>query len=280
MDKITFDKSCYSSGQTDLWYLGQEGFVISSKGSCLAVDPYLSDYVDRNCCQYVQWRRNYPAPVKPEDLDMLDAVLCTHSHFDHADPWTLPILAKVNPQAKIIVPAPELEKIAAYGIDRDRLVPAVAGIPLQIGSFQVVPIPAAHEVLHQDENGNYFELSYVIDNGTTRIFHGGDMCLYDELLNWLENIDVAILPINGRDAERNAQDIIGNLNCEEAVLLAKQINAGLLIPVHHDLYEVNKADPSDFIVAINNIDPERSYRFFAPGEVFCYQKHCKNTEIL
>ena len=72
MDKITFDKSCYSSGQTGLWYLGQEGFVIASKGTCLAVDPYLSDYVDRNCCQYVQWRRNYPAPVKPEDLDMLE----------------------------------------------------------------------------------------------------------------------------------------------------------------------------------------------------------------
>ena len=99
------------------------------------------------------------------------------------------------------------------------------------------------------------------------------MCLYDGLLDWLKNIDVAILPINGRDAERNAQDIIGNINCEEAVLLAKQMNAGLLIPVHHDLYEVNKADPSEFVAAVNHIDPARSYRFFTPGEVFLYQNH-------
>lgn len=259
-------------GQTGLWYFGQVGFVIGAKGSFLAVDPYLSDYVDQNCCQYVQWRRNYPAPIDPESLNMLHAVLCTHSHYDHADPWTLPNLAKANPNAKFIVPAPEAEAIAAYGIEKKRIIPAVAGTQIVIGAFTVMPVPAAHEVLHTDASGRYYELSYVIDDGNNRIFHGGDMCLYNGLVEKLENINVAILPINGRDAERNAKDIIGNMNCEEAVFLAKSIKAELLVPVHHDLYEVNKANPEDFVKAIKKIHPMQAYRFFTPGEGYIYRK--------
>ena len=259
-----------SEKQTGLWYLGQVGFVIGAKGTYLAVDPYLSDYVDQNCCRFVQWKRNYPAPVCPEKLNMLHAVLCTHSHYDHADPWTLPQLAKVNPDVKIIVPAPEMNSIAAYGIEKSRIVPARAGVAIDVGAFSIMPIPAAHEVLHTDEHGDYRELSYIIDNGEHRIFHGGDMCLYDGLHSWLKNIQVAILPINGRDAQRNANDIIGNTDCAEAVQLSKEIKADLLIPVHHDLYEVNKADPADFILAIKKIHPEQNYHIFSAGESYVY----------
>lgn len=264
-----------TDGQTGLWYLGQEGFVIGAKGCYLAIDPYLSDYVDQNCCRFVQWRRNYPAPIEPQSLNMLQAVLCTHSHYDHADPWTLPHLSKANPSAVFVVPAPEAETVAAYGIEKSRIIPAVVGECIKICAFTIMPVPAAHEVLHTDAQGNYYELSYIIDDGNNRIFHGGDMCLYDGLTDWLENIDVAILPINGRDAERNANDIIGNMDCREAVMLAKAIKAKMLVPVHHDLYEVNKADPRDLVHAVKEIHPAQDYRFFTPGEGYIYSQKCK-----
>lgn len=259
-------------GQTGLWYLGQEGFVISSAGQYLAVDPYLSDYVDQNCCQYVRWVRKYPAPIAPDKLDMLCAVLCTHSHYDHADPWTLPHIASANPQTLFVVPAPEVDTIASYGIAKERILSAVAGEAISLGCFTVTPIPAAHEELHMDESGHYRELSYVIDDGTNRVFHGGDMCLYDALPEMIGQVDVAILPINGRDAQRNANDIIGNTDSREAVWLARQIGAKLLIPVHHDLYEVNKADPEELIGAIAAENPAQGYRFFAPGEGYLFHK--------
>ena len=103
--------------QTALWYLGQEGFIIGHSGKYVAVDPYLSDYVDKNCCKYVEWKRLYAPPIDPCELDFLDAVLCTHTHYDHADPWTLPRIAERNEKAKFIVPAPEGDVIASYGID-------------------------------------------------------------------------------------------------------------------------------------------------------------------
>ena len=53
-------------------YLGQVGFAIKSGNSVIAVDPYLSDYVDKNCCSDdVLWERLYPAPCTGKDLSFL-----------------------------------------------------------------------------------------------------------------------------------------------------------------------------------------------------------------
>jgi len=261
-----------TTSQSALWYLGQEGFIIGNNGKYIAVDPYLSDYVDQNCCQYVQWERLYAPPIKAGELDFLDAVLCTHTHYDHADPWTLSKIAKANERTKFIVPAPEVAVIASYGIDKDRIIPAYADQPIALDGFTVTPIPSAHEVLHTDDKGNYRELGYIIDDRHNRVFHAGDMCMYDGLVERLENIDVAILPINGRDYFRNANDIIGNFDSVEAVTLSKIIKADLLIPVHHDLYDVNKVNPAYFVDTLMKIHCEQKYHIFVPGEKYIYTK--------
>ncbi len=258
--------------QTGLWYLGQEGFIVKSKKAFLAVDPYLSNYVDKNCCEFVKWKRLYPAPIKAEKLDFLNLVLCTHSHFDHMDPWTLPKIAKANPQTKFIVPAPEAQTIISYGIKKENVVSAVADRIIEIDGFKITPVPSAHETFHLDENGNYKELGYIISDGNNKIFHAGDMCMYDGLAERLNGIDVAILPINGRDYFRNANDIIGNFDCTEAVTLCKTIKAELLIPVHHDLYEVNRVSAATFVSAINDINKKQRYHIFVPGEKYIYTK--------
>lgn len=265
-------KTELTKNQTGLWYLGQEGFVIKHGGAFLAVDPYLSDYVDKNCCEFVKWKRLYPAPVKAEKLNFLNAVLCTHSHFDHMDPWTLPEIAKSNPQTKFIVPAPEVQTIISYGINENNVIPAYADKPINIAGFTITPIPSAHETFHLDEEGNYKELGYIINDGKNKIFHAGDMCMYEGLIPRLKNIDVAVLPINGRDFFRNSNDIIGNFDCAEAITLAKAIKAQLLIPVHHDLYKVNGVSAAAFVSAINDINKKQRYHIFAPSEKYIYVK--------
>lgn len=258
------------SSQTGIWYLGQEGFLFQSGTDYLAVDPYLSDYVDRNCCRFVKWQRLYAPPIDPAELNFLKVVLCTHTHYDHADPVTLTQIFKSNPATKFVVPAPEVATITNYGIDPKNIIPAVPGKQIEVGSFRIIPIPSAHEVLHFDEYGNCRELGYLIQTGGKTFFHAGDMCMYDGLIPALKpyRIDVAFLPINGRDYFRNCQNIIGNFSCEEAVLLAKQICAGMLVPMHHDLYEVNRVKTAHFVDAVETLDPYRPYHIFAPGELY------------
>lgn len=259
-----------NSDQVGIWYLGQEGFLLKSNERYLAVDLYLSDYVDRNCCQYVKWERLYEPPIAAADIDFLDVVLCTHAHYDHADPDTLAQLAMNNPKTKFVVPAPEVSTVAAYGVEPDRIIPAVAFQMIVVDGFEIIPIPSAHETLKMQADGNYSALGYVIRAGEKVFFHAGDMCMYDGLIEALQPhcIDVAFLPINGRDYFRNQSDIIGNFNCEEAVLLAKAVGADMLIPMHHDLYAVNRVRTSYFVDAVEQLHPYRKYHIFAPGELY------------
>ncbi len=258
------------SKQVGIWYLGQEGFLLKSGNSYLAVDPYLSDYVDTHCSDFVKWERLYEPPICAEELCSLDVVLCTHSHYDHADPITLKQLAKNNPTTKFVVPAPEIATITAYGIKAENMIPAVAWEKIEVADYEIIPVPSAHEILHMDENGNYKELGYIIRTNGKTFFHAGDMCMYDGLVESLKayEIDVAFLPINGRDYFRNQNDIIGNFNCEEAVQLAKEVGADMLVPMHHDLYAVNRVRTAHFVDAVEMLDPYRKYHIFAPGELY------------
>lgn len=260
--------------QTGIWYLGQEGFLLKHKEAYLAIDLYLSDYVDRNCSQLVAWKRLYAPPVEPAQLDFLDVVLCTHGHYDHADPVTLQQIAQANPATRFVVPAPEKDTVAAYGIELDRIIPAIAYERLELAGFEIIPVPAAHETLQSDARGHYPALGYIIRVNGQTFFHGGDMCMYDGLVEYVKPflVDVAFLPINGRDYFRNGKDIIGNLNCGEAVLLAKELGADLLVPMHHDLYAVNRVRTAHFVDAVEEWDPFRKYHIFAPGEGYITQR--------
>ena len=107
MDKSFFLDTVITDKQAALFYLGQEGFLFKYHDVHILIDPYLSDYVDQNCCtELVQWIRRYPAPISAEEFDFVDYILCTHEHYDHADPETLSKLAKINTKAKFIAPLP------------------------------------------------------------------------------------------------------------------------------------------------------------------------------
>ena len=56
-----------------------------------------------------------------------------------------------------------------------------------------------------------------------------------------------LLPINGRDAEREARGIVGNLTAREAAWLADEIGSGVLVPMHHDLFAGNRGWPAHVV---------------------------------
>jgi len=274
MDRHSFLDVKLAQGQIALFYLGQEGFLIKHEETYLLIDPYLSDYVDQNCCSdNVKWIRRYPAPIAAEALDFVDYVLCTHAHYDHADPYTLSVIARVNPKAKFIVPEPIRETIMSYGVSAERMIGAVADEVLSLNGCSVTPIPAAHEELRMDEKGHYFDLGYKIQVGGFSVYHGGDCCVYDGLAERLMHVDVLMVPVNGRSYyKRYVQDIIGNMTCEEAVILAEETNAGRIVPMHYDLYDVNRINPAQFVDCLFSRSPMQRFHMFVPGECYILQK--------
>ena len=274
MNKRTFLDTKLTESQVALFYLGQEGFLIKYHDTYLLIDPYLSDYVDQNCCSdNVKWVRRYPAPIAAEEFDFVDYVLCTHAHYDHADPYTLSAIAKVNTKAKFIAPEPIKDTIMSYGISEDRIIGAIADKLLTLDGCNVLPIPSAHEELRMDKNGHYFDMGYKVQIGNFSIYHGGDCCVYEGLAERLMNIDVLMVPVNGRSYyKRYVQDIIGNMTCEEAVILAKETNAGMIVPMHYDLYDINRINPAHFVDCLFSQNPTQRFHMFAPGECYILQK--------
>ena len=111
--------------------------------------------------------------------------------------------------------------------------------------FSFHAIPSAHETLELDENGDHRFIGLIIEIGNWTIYHSGDCIPYDGLVDRLRGskIDLALLPINGRDPGRG---VAGNFTAEEAAQLGKQIHADLVVPCHYEMFEFNTVSPHGF----------------------------------
>jgi L-ascorbate metabolism protein UlaG (beta-lactamase superfamily) len=77
-----------------------------------------------------------------------------------------------------------------------------------------------------------------------RIYHSGDCIPFDgqtELLRSLD-IDLALLPINGRDEIRSNKGIPGNFTIDEAIRLCLDADIGHLLCHHFEMFEFNTID--------------------------------------
>lgn len=222
-----------------LTYLGQCGFLIETAGVRIVTDPFLANDLPG-------WKREYPAPCTLQDLNP-DLVVISHSHNDHMNQTTLQSYRSVGGDCFIAAPAPECALL--YEIGFSHVVEARAEQPFTVGNVHLTPIMCAHTEPHTDDAGRFRELSYMIESPEGTLFFGGDLSLYDGLVQRILRNQPShlILPCNGRDEERTAQNIIGNTTCTEAAQLAKDCSA-VLIPAHYDLF-LNNGCPLEEIQA-------------------------------
>ncbi len=237
-----------------LWWLGQSGFLIQYQGKHLLLDPYLSDSLTKKYANTDKPHvRMTERVIAPEQLDFIDVVTSSHNHTDHLDAETLMPLMQVNPDLKIVVSKANLEfATKRLQVSPKRLIPIVQGQPITFEPFTLHAVPAAHETLETDENGVHKFIGLIIEVGGYSIYHSGDTLLYDGMVDLLKKwqIDIALLPINGRDPKRG---VAGNLSGEEAARLAKDIGAKLVIPCHYDMFEFNTVSPDRFIETAKNV---------------------------
>jgi len=234
-----------SEAGAQVWWLGQAGFLIVQGGLRIVIDAYLSDSLAQ---KYRGTRfphvRMMPPPVAPGDLTDIDWVLCTHGHTDHMDPGTLPELLAANPHARVLVPCAEKARAVERGVLPERLVTIDAGETVDLGGVACTAIPAAHEEMARNADG-FLYLGYVLNGGGVAIWHSGDTIPWPGQAEWLLpfRIDLALLPVNGRDALRAANGVPGNLTLDEAVELTDAIGARAMLGHHFGLFDFNTLDP-------------------------------------
>ena len=254
-------------------WLGQSGYLVCHGGYRFIIDPYLSDCLTQKYAETTKpHERISRMVIAPERLSGISFITSSHNHTDHLDGETLAKLIGANPGVKVIVPR------ANYAFALDRLVSAgvtnaatyLVDVPVHetlslsdIHGCTITAVPAAHEALDTNENGDCRYHGYCITVGGVTIYHSGDCIPYDGLVAAVlpYKPDVALLPINGRDPSRG---VSGNFSGPEAAALAHSLSVSCVIPNHYDLFAFNTADPQAFVDACEVIS--QPYRVLRLGE--------------
>ena len=258
-------------GSLRIWWIGQEGFIVKSSRLIVYIDPYLSDYCER----ITRGKPNEHVlitepPLKPRDVDHADLVLCTHNHADHIDPDGIPIIAECSPQAHFLVPRCALETMLQLGVSRERVSTLKGDDQWSRDGLTVHAVPAKHERFDRDPIHGYPYLSYLLTLEGMNLFHAGDTIPYDGQIERVaaHRIDLAFVPINGRDDFRHGLAFEGNFTCDEAVAFAAVVRAGLTVPMHYDKFTLNTGDVNEF----RHLAERRGlpYRILQVGESFLF----------
>ena len=244
------------AGSVALFWLGQEGILLKGDDLTLLIDPFL--------CQHPA--RLVPPADAPEAFAFVDYVLATHEHLDHLDLAAWQRFATAADAIRFVAPRAIVDQVTAAGIDAERVIAADPGEALELGPVTVMPIRGVHGVNVETGYSDGTDtppglprfLGYVIDLAGVRIYHAGDTIYFDGLVEQLADlaIDIALLPINGRDYAREKAGLVGNMGPREAADLAAAIGVKVVVPLHYDLMRDNTEEPGHFVDYLHRTYPD------------------------
>lgn len=219
--------------QVAIFWLGQNSFIFKTcSGKLIALDLYLSRVPSRG-------PHVHPTPpMKPEDV-MVDYVFCTHDHWDHTDPDTLPAVAKASPKAVFLGPKESYDHFLKMGIDQRRACMLESGTSRSFKDFKVTTFLSI-----PPREGTTTHFGYLFNFDGLKIYNMGDSSLDvtsnpEPILNPVAEVhpDIAIFPIIGDYRERRPED---------AFAFTKIVKPKIVIPCHYDCFKNRTIDPSKF----------------------------------
>ena len=261
-------------GHLAVWALGQSGYLLKGGEHVVVIDPYLSNYVEEITPEAKgAFARQVPIVARPEELDMVELALSTHHHDDHCDPRTLVPLMQAAPRAIILTSYTARDLLLAAGVDGARVRVPPVDAPVEYGQgLTITAIPSAHYDFEPDAQGNPAYLGFILHMNGVRLYHAGDGLVYSGLEERLarQGLDIACLPINGRDRFREEQGIVGNMDYREVAGLAHRIGVRVLLPMHNDMFAGNRINPSYLLDYLESHHPEQRVHFLRAGELYYY----------
>src|SRR5688572_21635038 len=111
------EKRKLKPGELAVWWLGGGGFCFkTSDANRIYIDPYLSDIVNEIFGQ----ERAFPTPISAQDVKA-ELLLATHWHEDHLDPGSIPVIARQNPTATLVMPPSAMSRAVSWGVPKKQI---------------------------------------------------------------------------------------------------------------------------------------------------------------
>lgn len=243
------DRADIRPGQIAMWYTGGAGYIMRTPQSTLYVDPFCGPSIDEN------WSRLLGVPFDPTKVSRCDLILSTHEHLDHCDPAALkPMLASTS--APLAGPATSIATAREMGWPKERLITLGHGQSTSVNDVKVTAIKA-NDPTAKGCNG------YVVESGGVTIVNMGDSHWFDDIGERLAPWSVDAICVSV------AQNPVGQtyyMSEVDAVRIARDVKAKVLIPHHWDLWKWVALDPRRIAAVAPWYAPETQVRPARFGE--------------
>ncbi len=237
--KLQFKPSpeTWDSNNISLSWLGHSTVLINFYGKILLTDPALFNRVGVNLLGLtIGPERLTPPALSIDEIPKPDLILLSHGHMDHTDYPTLEYLTEKFPNQIDVVTA-YLTKDIIEDLEWKSIAVLDWSDSANISDINIT----AFEVKHfgwrypweKDRSRGYYKdgrsfNSYLIEYNNKKIFFGGDTAYTDKLTAVAPFApDIAIMPVGAYNPWKH-----NHCNPEEALKMAKDMNAKHFIPIH------------------------------------------------
>lgn len=196
-------------------YLGHSTVVVELDGVRVLTDPILR-------------RRVGPLvravdPIAEEAWADIDAVVLSHSHWDHLDLGSLRLLGVDTP---LVVPQGMGRRLRIQGFREVHEV--VPGDSVTIAGLTIETTRAVHRGFGPPIGPTELAVGYCIC-GSRSVYFAGDTALFEDMRDLDRGLDLALIPVWGWGPRARAADHLDPLGAARAVEL---IRPQLAVPIH------------------------------------------------
>lgn len=203
------------AGSTRVTFLGHSSVVIDVDGVRIVTDPILRPRVG-------PLRRTTTIP-QDELWSDADAVLISHSHWDHLDFASLRLIGR---ETTLIVPRGMASHVHSRGFRRT--VELLPGEHHGVGTVTVEATHAEHKGFGPPVGGTERSIGFLI-RGSTAIYFAGDTAYFDEMTELDVGLDLALMPVWGWGPMLRSSEHLDPLGAARAVAV---IRPRWAVPIH------------------------------------------------
>lgn len=269
-----------------MWWIGCTGLWIKSENQTnIAIDLWFGNgkrsKKNKEMDKYHQMRnmtggrmtqpnlRAAPIVYDPFAVTQVDAVLSTHYHNDHIDPYfAAAVLSNVKGDVPFIGPQKSVEKWLSYGVPADRCKVVKPGDVIQVKDIEIVVLDSfdrtclvtndedVHGICPNDMDEK--AVNYLIKTPAGNIYHSGDShySVYYAKHGKDHKIDVAL--------GSYGENPIGNqdkMTSVDILRMAEALQCKVMIPFHYDVWTNFKADPREILMLYDFKKDVLQYKF-------------------